>query len=107
MQVARSKARKAKPRQKASKPKASRKARPARKPARQTQPKLPSYDALPVRPGAPKGSAWGVFGDQDELGTINLLTPERVREAAAGIRSGKVFPLNLPINIPDPPLFSR
>src|SRR5208337_1042497 len=59
------------------------------------------------RPGAPKGSAWGVFGDQDELGTINLLTPERVREAAAGIRSGKVFPLNLPINIPDPPLFSR
>jgi kynurenine formamidase len=69
--------------------------------------KLPSYDALPVRAGSPKGAAWGVFGDSDELGTINLLTPARVREAAATIRNGKVFPLNLPINIPDPPLFHR
>lgn len=68
---------------------------------------LPEYERLPVREGAPAGAAWGVFGDDDQLGTINLLTPERVRQAAAFIRSGRVFALNLPINIPDPPLFTR
>jgi kynurenine formamidase len=78
---------------------AARKAAPA--------PKLPSYDQLPVRAGAPAGAAWGVFGDDDEVGTINLLTPERVRAAATSIRTGKVFAMNLPINIPDPPLFTR
>ncbi len=69
--------------------------------------KIPSYDDLPVRAGAPAGAAWGVFGDDDEVGTINLLTPEMVVAAASSIRSGKVFALNLPINIPDPPLFTR
>jgi kynurenine formamidase len=69
--------------------------------------KIPSYDDLPVRAGAPAGAAWGVFGDDDEVGTINLLTPERVVAASSSIRSGKVFALNLPINIPDPPLFTR
>ncbi len=69
--------------------------------------KLPRYSDLPVREGAPPGSAWGVFGDDDEVGTINLQTPERVVAAVSSIRSGKVFALNLPINIPDPPLFTR
>ncbi len=68
---------------------------------------LPSYDQLPVREGAPAGSAWGVFGDQDEVGTINLLTPARVRAAKESIRSGKTFALNLPIDVPNPPLFTR
>ncbi len=70
-------------------------------------PKIPSYHELPVRAGAPAGAAWGVFGDDDEVGTINLLTPERVVAATSSIRTGKVFALNLPINIPDPPLFTR
>jgi kynurenine formamidase len=68
---------------------------------------LPDYDALPTRPGAPAGSAWGLFGDDDQVGTINLMTPDRVKQAAGFIRSGKVFALNLPINIPDPPIFGR
>jgi kynurenine formamidase len=72
-----------------------------------SSPRIPDYDELPVRAGAPAGAAWGVFGDDDEVGTINLLTPERVIAAADSIRSGKVFALNLPINIPDPPLFTR
>ena len=74
---------------------------------RDTERSLPSYDQLPIRAGAPPGAAWGVFGDRDELGTINLLTPGRVRTAAAEIRRGQVFSLNLPITIPDPPLFQR
>jgi hypothetical protein len=68
---------------------------------------VPDYERLPIREGAPAGAAWGVFGEDDQLGTINLLTPERVRQAAAFIRNGRVFALNLPINIPDPPIFTR
>jgi kynurenine formamidase len=68
---------------------------------------LPGYDALPTRAGAPAGAAWGVFGDDDQVGTINLLTPDRVKQAAGFVRTGKVFALNLPINIPDPPIFTR
>src|SRR5438876_8926671 len=68
---------------------------------------LPRYRDLPIDPSKPPGSAWGVFGDDDQVGTINLLTPERVKQAAGFIRNGRVFSLNLPINIPDPPLFGR
>ena len=42
---------------------------------------LPSYDELPIRDGLPAGSAWGLWGDDDEIGTINLLTPERIQRA--------------------------
>ena len=69
--------------------------------------RLPRHDQLPVREGAPAGAAWGVFGDDDQIGTINLLTPATVVEAAGSIRSGRTFALNLPIDIPNPPLFGR
>jgi kynurenine formamidase len=68
---------------------------------------LPSYDDLPVRDGAPDGSSWGVWGEDDRFGTLNLLTPERVLAAAASIRTGRVFALNPPLTYPDPPLFHR
>jgi kynurenine formamidase len=74
---------------------------------RAPEPRLPTHDQLPVREGAPTGAAWGVFGDDDQLGTINLLTPATVVEAAGSIRSGATFALNLPIDIPNPPLFGR
>ena len=108
---------KAKPRMKSTPPKPKARARapkpaiksPAARPAapRAIAADVPSYDRLPVREGAPAGSAWGVFGDDDQVGTINLMTPERVKQAAGFIRNGRVFSLNLPINIPDPPLFGR
>jgi kynurenine formamidase len=99
-----------KPPRKTVRPKRTAPKSKARRPApaaREPRLNLPSYAELPVRPGAPKGAAWGVFGDEDEVGTINLLTPERVRAAARSIRRGKVFALNLPIDIPNPPLFTR
>lgn len=65
---------------------------------------LPDYAALPVRPDAPPGSAWGVFGDADQVGTLNLLTPERIVAAARLIRRGATFNLDLPLHLPDPPL---
>lgn len=42
-------------------------------------------------------SAWGLFdkdGVKDEIGTINLLTPEVVAEAGKEIKSGKSVALN-------------
>ncbi len=69
--------------------------------------KLPDYDQLPIRPDAPPGSAWGVFGDDDELGTLNLLTPDRVRDALCEVRTGRCFSLDLPLNLPDPPIVPR
>ncbi len=68
---------------------------------------LPSYSELPVKPGAPQGSAWGIFGDDDQLGCLNLLTPERVIAGAKLVHKGAVFPLNLSIDQPNPPLFGR
>jgi kynurenine formamidase len=68
---------------------------------------LPSYDDLPVRPGAPPGSSWGLWGDDDVFGCLNLLTPERVVRAAGLVRKGSVFALNLDHDLPDPPLFGR
>ena len=68
---------------------------------------LPSYDELPVKDGAPPRSSWGLWGDDDELGCLNLLTPERAAAAAALVRRGAAFPLNLRIDRPDPPLYGR
>ncbi|MEO8457960.1 MAG: cyclase family protein [Chloroflexota bacterium] len=68
---------------------------------------LPSYAQLPATPGNPPGSSWGLWGDEDELGCLNLLTPERVVSAAKLVRTGEVFPLNLRIDLPDPPLYGR
>ena len=68
---------------------------------------LPRYRDLPIDPGKPPHSAWGLFGEGDQLGTLNLLTPERVRRAVALVRKGATFPLNWDIEKPSPPLFDR
>jgi kynurenine formamidase len=54
----------------------------------------------PPRPGAPKLSNWGVFGDEDEVGTLNYQTPDVVQRGAAEVRLGHHYPLNLPIDLP-------
>jgi kynurenine formamidase len=68
---------------------------------------LPRYDDLPIDAGKPPGSAWGVWGDDDEVGSINLLTEERVKVAAECVRKGRVFSLNWDVEQPDPPLYNR
>lgn len=69
--------------------------------------KLPAYADLPVKPNAPRGSSWGVWGDNDVFGCLNLLGPERTRRGNECVRSGEVFPLALELELPDPPLFGR
>jgi kynurenine formamidase len=36
-------------------------------------------------------SNWGRWGDDDQIGTLNLLTPEKVRAGAALVRTGRVI----------------
>lgn len=48
----------------------------------------------------PEGSTWGDFGPDDQLGRLNLLTPERVRAAAREIQEGLTFCLSLPLDRP-------
>lgn len=36
---------------------------------------------------------WGRWGDQDQLGTLNLITPEGLRASAGSVQSGEVFAL--------------
>jgi kynurenine formamidase len=68
---------------------------------------LPAYDDLPALEGLGLRHAWGVFGEGDTVGTVNLLTPERVAAAASEVRTGEVSRLDLPLDLPDPPLFGR
>lgn len=42
-------------------------------------------------------SNWGRWGDEDERGTLNLITPQRVAEATAAVRRGATFRLSMPI----------
>jgi hypothetical protein len=61
--------------------------------------KLPAYDDLPAVQGLPIRSAWGVFGKDDQIGTWNLVTPEKTAAAAALVRKGDVFALNAPLDV--------
>jgi kynurenine formamidase len=48
----------------------------------------------------PAGSNWGDFGEDDQLGRLNLITTERRRHAVAEVREGIAFPLSLPLDFP-------
>ena len=68
---------------------------------------LPDYDELPEIEGLGVRHAWDVFGRDDVLGSINLITPSRVARAASSVSTGQMISLDLPLNLPDPPLFGR
>lgn len=65
--------------------------------------KLPAYDDLAFNAdGAP--SAWGLFGPDDSIGRLNLITPETVLAAVALVRRGVSFGLDAALDAFDPPL---
>jgi kynurenine formamidase len=47
------------------------------------------------RSASKRVSNWGRWGDQDELGTLNFITPQKVAAASRLARLGKVFPLGV------------
>jgi Putative cyclase len=48
----------------------------------------------------PHGSNWGDFGPDDQFGRMNLVTPEKVKQAVAEVREGLSFCLSLPLDYP-------
>ncbi|TDL33407.1 cyclase family protein [Arthrobacter nitrophenolicus] len=68
---------------------------------------LPEYNDLLARTDAPAGSSWGVFGAQDDLGTLNFLTPQCRIRAAGLVRNGKAYSLDLPLDAFPRPLISH
>ncbi|CAI0646356.1 unnamed protein product [Colletotrichum noveboracense] len=71
---------------------------------------FPAFDELPVVPGAPQGCLWGFYdrnGKKDELGSLNLLTPRVVKEAACEIQTGRRVQLDWPLDSFKSPGFGR
>ena len=48
----------------------------------------------------PDGATWGDFGEDDQLGRLNLVTPEKVKQGIAEVREGRTFCLSLPLDYP-------
>jgi kynurenine formamidase len=72
-----------------------------------SDPQIPNYAQLLQREDAPAGSAWGIFGADDRIGTLNFIGHEQVISAVKTVRTGRVFPLNLTLDVPNPGLFDR
>ncbi|MBB3396181.1 cyclase family protein [Rhizobium sp. BK060] len=69
-----------------------------------TSESLPSYAELKARTDAPAGSAWGLFGADDQIGTVNLLTESVAADAASLVRKGASFGLDYELNAFKPPV---
>ncbi|MBU6269553.1 MAG: cyclase family protein [Sphingomonadales bacterium] len=54
----------------------------------------------------PEGSNWGEFGENDQIGRMNLVTLARRLAAVAEVREGLAFPLGLPLDYPRQPVFA-
>lgn len=73
---------------------------------------LPTWASMPRIPNMPHGIAWGLFDaspgvPKDELGTLNLLTPQVVLSAKDEIRTGKSISLNWGLEKQHRPGFNR
>ena len=67
----------------------------------------PTYADLRSGSILARGLAWSAYGEQDEVGSIGLLTAEKVAAAAQLVTKGAIFSLNWSLELPDPPLFGR
>lgn len=48
----------------------------------------------------PEKSTWGDWGEDDQLGRLNLITKEKVLQGVAEVEEGKTFCLSLPLDYP-------
>lgn len=64
---------------------------------------LPAADPAEIPGYMTALSNWGRWGDDDEMGTLNLITPERVAAAAALVSAGQVVSCAWPVDpaVPD------
>ena len=61
---------------------------------------VPKFADLPVFEKTGEHHAWGVWGEGDQVGTMNFVTADQVKRAAALVKAGKVVNLSLPLNYP-------
>jgi len=61
---------------------------------------LPDFADLPEVGRTGERHAWDAFGRGDQLGAVNLLGADQVKQASRLVRTGKVINLNLPLNYP-------
>lgn len=67
----------------------------------------PPFSSLPLDKNGPPGNAWGLYGAEDELGALNLITPSTVKAAAQEIQTGERVSLDWYLNLPAYPSFNR
>lgn len=67
----------------------------------------PTFDELPLIEKVGLRHSWDVFGERDDLGTLNFVGPESRVRAAQLVSEGQVVNLDLPLHEPSPPLYSR
>lgn len=48
----------------------------------------------------PEGSTWGDWGEDDQIGRLNLIGPEQVKKGIAEVQEGRTFCLSLPLDLP-------
>lgn len=65
--------------------------------------RMPRYRSLPAFEGPESRVSWHLFGERDQLGTLNLLTEKTCLEALRLVEVGRIVnldhPLDLPLNI--------
>ncbi|KAF2435551.1 hypothetical protein EJ08DRAFT_342745 [Tothia fuscella] len=71
-------------------------------------PPRPPFSSLPLDKSGPAGNAWGLYGPEDQLGSLNLLTPSSVANAAASeIKTGERVSLDWILTNPVHAMFER
>ncbi|MGD0076181.1 MAG: cyclase family protein [Candidatus Binataceae bacterium] len=63
---------------------------------------LKQYDLNAVKEWSRQCTNWGKWGPNDELGTLNYVTPDKVRDAAKLVKDGRVISLALPLDSEGP-----
>lgn len=70
--------------------------------------KIPKFSELPLDKNGPHHNAWGLYGKDDELGTLNRLTDDIVGTAAKEVQTGVRINLDWPLDAQaDLPFFGR
>jgi hypothetical protein len=70
-------------------------------------PPRPPFSDLPLDKHGPPKNAWGLYGKDDELGALNMITPDTVKAAAKEIQIGERVSLDWYLNLPTFPSFGR
>jgi hypothetical protein len=72
-----------------------------------SEPAWTAFEDLPRIGDTGIRRSWEIFGAEDALGTLNLLTAAARASALASAVTGEVINLTLPLSDPSPPLFGR